>query len=457
MNLLTIAWKSIRQRALASALTGLSVALGVMLMVAVLVIHSIVGQVFSQNSIGYDLIVGPRGSELTLVLSAIYRIRPPIDNVPYLYYEEIAADPRVEHAIPLAFGDVTEQGAFPIVGTTSQFFEIEYAPNRKFMLRGEPMAGPFDAIIGAEVARKNGWDIGTKFKLIHGGADVGHVHDEEFTVVGVLRRTGTANDKTAFVNLRGFYMIEGHDKPASEALAQLKKYFPEREDIQKLTEKDIEAKNQHGHDHGHDHSHGDHHHHESHDIPDEMKEVTAILLTMKGNDTADRSFRAIAMLNEIKQDLKPTMAVNPVVPMRELMTGVVGNVQTALVIMTALIIIVSGIGIFVSIYNSMSDRRKEIAIMRALGARRQTVFAIILAESFLLCLGGGLLGILLGHGLVYLAGPFVEARSGILIDPLAFDPLELVLIPGLIVLASLIGFIPGMTAYRTDVARTLAD
>ena len=105
----------------------------------------------------------------------------------------------------------------------------------------------------------------------------------------------------------------------------------------------------------------------------------------------------------------------------------------------------------------MADRKREIAIMRALGASRQTVFTIILTESAMLCFAGGVLGMVLGHGLVFIAAPIVEARSGFLLDPFAFEPLEVLLLPALIVLASLIGFIPGMTAYRTDVAKTLAE
>jgi putative ABC transport system permease protein len=115
------------------------------------------------------------------------------------------------------------------------------------------------------------------------------------------------------------------------------------------------------------------------------------------------------------------------------------------------------VGIFVSIYNSMSDRKREIAIMRALGARRGSVFAIILAESILLCVGGGILGVLLGHGLVFAAAPYVEAKSGIVMNPWAFEWRELVLIPALIVMASLVGMVPGMTAYRTDVAKALSN
>jgi putative ABC transport system permease protein len=109
----------------------------------------------------------------------------------------------------------------------------------------------------------------------------------------------------------------------------------------------------------------------------------------------------------------------------------------------------------VSIYNSMADRRREIAIMRALGARRQTVMLIILMEAVLLCLAGGILGILLGHGLVAVGSPIIEARAGLLIDPAAFNPLELIVLPLMIGLAIIVGIIPGMTAYQTDVAEGL--
>ncbi len=184
-----------------------------------------------------------------------------------------------------------------------------------------------------------------------------------------------------------------------------------------------------------------------------QKEVTAILVDMKG-ESPDNTFKIMKFQAELKEGFQ-AQAVNPVRQISWLMTNVVGNVRTILVVLTGLIIVVSGVGIFVSIYNSMADRRREIAVMRALGAQRQTVFSIVLVESILLCIGGGLLGLLLGHGLVFVASPIVEARSGILLNPFAFEPLELVLFPVLLVLASLVGFVPGLTAYRTDVARSL--
>jgi putative ABC transport system permease protein len=147
--------------------------------------------------------------------------------------------------------------------------------------------------------------------------------------------------------------------------------------------------------------------------------------------------------------------VNPVRPIQRLVQGLLGNIQKALVVLTAIIILVSGVGIFVSIYNSMSDRRREIGIMRALGAGRRHVFGIVLAESALLCVGGGVMGWLVGHGLAIVASPWVIEQTGLLINPWALNSWEAILFPVLVGLAALVGFLPAMTAYRTNVADAL--
>lgn len=448
MNLLTIAAKSLRQRALSSALTMLSVALGIMLMVAVLVINNVVGDTFSQRSIGYNLVIGPPGSDLANVLSAVYRIGKPRETLPYrILTEDLLGEDKkwsdwIEHAIPMAMGDVTELNAFPIVGTTPKFFVVEYGPGRKFALNkdGKLPNGMFDAVIGARVARDNNWTMGSTFKLVHGGADSEHVHDELFTVTGILAPTGTPNDRTVFVNLEGFFQISGHEKPPQEAIERLK-----RLGYEVTPEQEAEILAAGGGHEGHDH--GDGHHHA---VPDDLKELSFILVKMKDD------MGAIMMAGPFNEGLR-AQADNPVFAMNRLMNDFVGNFRQMLLILTFLVVLVAGVGIFVSIYNSMADRKREIAIMRALGAQRGTVFSIILGESLLLFLGGGFLGLLLGHGLVVVATPIVEARAGIIMDPLQFDMLELVLFPGLMAMAAVAGFLPGLTAYRTDVADSLSD
>ena len=160
-------------------------------------------------------------------------------------------------------------------------------------------------------------------------------------------------------------------------------------------------------------------------------------------------------LPEVINEGQVAQAVAPAPVITELFDGIVGNVQLLLLVLAVLVVVVAGIGILVSIYNSMSERRHEIAVMRALGASRLTVMAVVLTESILLSLGGGVPGLLLGHGLIGVLGPTIAAQTGVVVSTLQFDPAELILIPGLIILATLVGFLPAMSAYRTDVAKSL--
>ncbi len=420
-------------------------------MIAVLLANNVVTRTFDIQQFGYDLIVGPKGSELDLVLSTVYRIAPPIENLPWRFYEEVKNNKHVGTAIPVALGDRTEEGGFPILGTTVEYFSVPYAEKRKFRTSGDWPRGKWEAVIGAQVAQENKWNIGTEFRMVHAGQD-DHVHDERFTIVGVLEKTGTPNDRTVFVNLNGFYAISGHEKPIEEAIAREADFFGETEQqVREFHAKDLAEYAAHGH---HDHDHGDHEH--DHPIPALQKEVTSILVLMKstpGRETLAQA-RAIEFSSKLREGLQ-AQAVNPIFPMQRLMTNLVGNIRLLLLYLTAAIIVVSGISIFVSIYNSMSDRRREIAIMRALGADRVKVSAIILLESVVLCLTGSVLGMLLGHGLLIVAAPYIQSSTGLVVDPFLFDPQELILIPIIILLAILIGILPGLTAYRTDVTKNL--
>jgi putative ABC transport system permease protein len=434
MNLLIIAFKSLKQRALSSCLTALSVALGIMLVVSVLVVNSVVDNTFNQKSVGVSLLIGPRGSDLGNVLSAVYRIGKPAENLPWRVLTEdvVNAAERlpgvkdssdvIEWVIPMTMGDVTQEGSFPVLGTTPKYFKMEYASGKRFQKKGDLPVNSFDALIGAQVARENGWDLGSQFSLIHGGAD-GHV----------------------FVNIEGFFLISGHEKPPEEAISRLQDFGYEVTPEQQAVIREAAG----GHD-DHDHAGHDHGSHAPHPVPDDLKEVSFILVRTK-SPTA-----SIMLAAELNEGMR-AQAVNPIIVISRLMKLFVGNTRKLLLILTALIVVVAGIGIFVSIYNSMSDRKREIAIMRALGASRVTVFSIILGESLLLCLGGGILGLLMGHGLVVVAAPFIESQAGIMVNPWSFDVMELVLFPILIGMATLVGFLPGLTAYRTDVADSLSD
>lgn len=531
MSLWKIAWRSIQQRGLASALTALSMALGVLLVVAVLSIHGVVAQSFKNNSsLGYNLIVGAKGGKLQLTLNTVYYLSQPVENIPYEYYLEFTGDDErkraLEHsiraqvfdaqwdaidaaslvgtdglagiggllaneslqtahandldlerrgkfgmytalAIPLCLGDYF--GQFRVVGTTPDMFNkltfgpyddktYEFAQGRNFE-HWNKENGYFEAVIGATVAREKSVKLGQGISSTHGDPE-GEGHGDKFTVVGILKPTGTPNDRAVFINMEGFYLMEDHAKP-----------LPKEEEEQSAadsTESPAEAADaETPHDHaGHDHAPPE-------PLPVEQREVTAILLrTLSSNP-----FIAFSLPNLINEG--PTaQCVLPIREITNLFSFIVAPIQAALLGITALVCFVSGISILVSIYNSMSDRKHEIAVMRALGASRGTVMAVILFESILLSVGGGMIGWVGAHSLMSLpvVSNAVEQRTGVSVGFTSFAPPienslelfglgaiigavppELLLIPALLLLAITVGFLPAMAAYRTDVAKSLGS
>jgi putative ABC transport system permease protein len=505
MSLWKIAWRSIQQRALASSLTGISMALGVMLVVAVLVIHGVINQSFLNNEgLGYNLVVGAKGGRLELVLNSVYYLARPVENIPYSYYLEFAEGkfkPMVDKAIPLCLGDMFQD--FRVIGTTADFLNkldhggksYEFSEGRNF----EPDEY-FGAVIGATVARETGLRKGSEFQPAHGVGPDAHVHDP-FKVLGVLKPTGTPNDRALFINMEGFYLIPEHAKPADDTdaikptaeaaphehpesksaeEAEHKHEHPQGEDestakpqadSDHLEDKeaaehthdekhahDEKDAGEHKHDEGHEHEHGhDHGHEHAHQpLPVDQREVTAVLVLTAGlPGVPPGMLYGPELMKAINKD-SVAQAVLPIREMSTLFTMFVDPLRLVLLSLTVLIVIVSGIGILVSIYNSMSERRHEIAVIRALGAGRRTVMLIVLAESILLSLAGGVAGWLVGHGLIALVNPWITRQTGVSIGFTQFVGYELVIIPGLIVLAAVVGYLPAMAAYRTDVAKALS-
>jgi putative ABC transport system permease protein len=446
-----IAWRNMQQRALASSLTVLSMALGVSVMIAVIVIYGVTVRQFEQNAQGYHRIVGGKGGRLQLVLSTVYHIGDTLYPIPYTYYQKFLpggpfAD-ITEVAVPMTLGDSYEapDGAmYRVIGTTPAMFdklsygafddgtpkEYEFEEGGRNLRDAGTLTGEafhetaFEAVAGSMVARQAGLKVGDTIVATHGLGPDSHKHEENgFKIVGILKPTGTANDRAVFVNIEGFYLLEGHasaDEEHAESAG-------------------AEAAHEEAHDHAHE------------PLPINKRKVTSILVLCNSplGPTVLESF-----IDKANDPLAQTVA--PTLEIARLMDRIVGPIRTVLLVLTVLIIVVAGISILVSIYNSMSERRHDIAVMRALGASRGAVMAIVLVESILLSLAGGLLGILLGHSLVALASPFVMERAGVALSWFQVDWQELVLIPGLLVLASLVGFLPALGAYRTDVAKALA-
>jgi putative ABC transport system permease protein len=485
MSLLGIAWRSIQQRGLASLLTMFSMSLGIMLVVAVLSVHGVVSDSFVNNSsFGYDLIVGAKGGKLQLTLNTVYYLSQPVENVPYDFYLEFfpqdrrareyqhALEPQPDEAaregkysqftglaIPVCLGDYL--GRFRVVGTTPEMFGVlKYGPaaDRSYLFsegRNFEVWNAenhyFEAVLGSTVAREQRIKVGDTISPAHGDPD-GEGHAQKFTVVGILAPTGTPNDRAAFINMEGFYLMEDHAKPVKEEQPDPLTGFPIPLTAAEIApaEEPPHAKPAERRD----------------PLPIEQREVTAILVRTVN------PFVAISLPNSINEG-QVAQCVAPIREVTNLFDFIVGPIQLALLTVTALICVVSGISILVSIYNSMSDRRHEIAVMRALGASRGTVMSVVLLESILLSINGGFAGWIAGHMLNWLASGQIEQRTGVAIgffhlapplqnvEFLGLEPIigrlspELMLVPALVLLAVIVGFLPALAAYRTDVAESL--
>ena len=471
MSLLQIAWRNFRYRSLSSLLTTLSLALGVGLVVVVLAVYGIISEAFVRNSaVGYNLVVGPKGSPLQLTLNSVFYLSQPIENLPYTEYmeflpqaqraamvERFGGDPALAEragryapyvgamaggfAIPLALGDYF--GEFRVVGTTPDFFEkLRHGPNvdqkftfaqgRNFRQHSDEH-GYFEAVVGSRVADQMNVGVGDEIFPTHGDPS-GHGHDRGFTIVGVLEPTGTPNDRAAFVNLEGFYLMGGHAKPIEEKGAE----------GGDAAQGDAEAAGAEA-DRAAEASEAG----RLQPLSIPQREVTSILVR---NGVP---MLAPGMQNAINESVR-AQAAAPIGEITKLMEYIVGPLLKAVMAITLITCVVAAVGVLVAIYNSMNDRRRDIAVMRALGARRGTVTAIILCESLLVAVIGGAAGWLLAHLGLYSASGFIEDRTGVQVGLFTTSNYELAILPLVLALALLAGLLPALSAYRTDVGSNLS-
>jgi putative ABC transport system permease protein len=491
MSLIKIAWRSIRQRALASGMTAFAMGLGVALVVTVLVIHSVIEQSFTRGTLGCNFIVGGKGSQYQLVLNSIFHVEKPLGNIPYKYIEELQNrySMILETMVPMCMGH--DYKTYPAIATTQDYFDkLTYKSGDKFTFakgRNFQDENFYEAVIGSKAADWLNLKLDDEISPVASGGAEGkdpHGH-HDFKIVGILAPTGTANDRAVFVNIEGFWRSPAHNAnaaadPAKSAEKRDSKSAPNI--YEKYFQKILETAGIKAGSHGDAHA-DEHAEHAEPDLsfmplvallPDPLyipllapefgrehvnREVSAILVCTKSEsiDPAKVALTAkISALMELEINKGPVaQAANPGRVLNTLLETMVGKIQMILLILAVLVVVEAGIGIMVSMYNSMSDRKHDIAIMRALGASRLTVMTIILLESILLALGGGLGGMLVGHGMVGAMSSVIAEQSGVFISGLDFRPVELILIPGLIALATLVGYLPAMYAYKTDVAKSL--
>jgi putative ABC transport system permease protein len=400
MTLWLIVWKSLRQHALSTVVTALSIALAGGLLMSVWSVKEQAQATFTGINEGFDAVLGARGSKLQLVLNSIFHLETSPGNLSWADYQDIAQNPSVELAVPIAVGD--NYHGYRLVGTTPDYFEkTEYAPGKKFAL--QPGGALFDptrreAVAGDFAARKMNLKVGDTFHPFHGLIfDEQKQHAETYVVTGILKPSNTPADRVIWTPLEGIQKMAGHDAKLAT-------------------------------------------------------EVSAVLVKLKGGSPL-AGLRMDMMYN--RQGHRLTFAWPIGAVMKELFDKI-GWFDRVLTLVCYLVAVVATASILASIYNSMNERRREIAILRALGARRTTIFAAILLESASISTFGMMAGFLVYGVIVSVVAQIMRAQTGVVLDPFQFSRVMLWAPAGLIALGALAGIVPAIKAYRTAVAENLA-
>ncbi len=398
MTLPLIIYRSLRQHALSTLVTAAGIALACGLLMCVWMVKTQSQTAFTQTTTGFDAVLGARGSKLQLVLNAIFHLEASPGNVAAADFEAVRRHPMVKTAIPIAVGDNLR--GYRLVGTVPELFSnVEYAAGKKFAVQpGGKIFTPQgkEAVAGSFTAQRLGLKVGDKFRPFHGLAfDPKAEHADDYVITGILAPTNTPVDRVIWIPLHGLQTMSGHDARTAT-------------------------------------------------------DLSAILLQLR---TPTAGFMLDMMYN--KQGNRLTFAF-PVGAIIAELFGKIAWFDQVLTLVAYLVALVAAGSVLTSIYNSMSARRRDIAILRALGARRRTIFGAVVAEAS--CIG--FLGAVVGFG-VYFAlfagvARIIRAQTGVVLDLGARHPVLWICPLAMIGLCALGGIVPAFKAYRTPVAETLA-
>jgi putative ABC transport system permease protein len=405
----TLAWKSLWNRRATALLTISAIAISVALLLGVQKLRTAARESFANTVSGVDLIVGARSGPLNLLLYSIFRIGDATANVSWKTYQKITTHPDVAWTIPISLGD--SHRGFRVMGTDGNYFaHYRFGGDHELKFSsGGPFHDLYDAVLGADVARTLGYKLGDSIIIAHGVGNVSFAEhkDKPFRVVGILAPTGTPVDRTVHVSIEAITAIHidwqsGMQAPPGYRVSA------------------AEAR--------------------QHDLTPDT--ITAFLVGMRSRVMTFTMQRAI---NDYRQE--PLLAILPGVALSQLWE-LVGVADTALMIVAAFVVLAGLLGMLTAILTSLNERRREMAVLRSVGARPRHVFALLVAEAGLLAA----LGVAAGIGLTYLlllAGrPLLEKRSGIYVTVTGLSETDIAVLGGIIFAALLMGLLPAFTAYR---------
>lgn len=406
--------RSLRQHAVSTVVTVLSTALAAGLVMAVFSIQRQTYLAFTDVAVGFDAVLGARGSQLQLVLNAVYHLETSPGNLPWSVYQTIRRDSRVEAAIPYALGD--NYLGYRIIGTVAELFELAGDDGRPLytVRAGGRLFDPQrrEAVLGSFVAQRTGLDVGSTFQPYHGLVyDPAMKHAEQYVVVGVLEPTNTPNDRVIWIPLEGVYRMGGHVLRGSGE----GEYTPQPGE----------------------------------QIPDEHKEVSAVMLKLIDPQAG------MSLDQLINKQGKIATLAWPIGRLMAELFDKLGWVNRVLELVSLLTVAVAAASILACIYNTINERRREFAVLRALGARRWTVVSVIIGEAAAVAAMGSLAGYLVYAAVLAAAAAAVRAQTGVVLDMFYLHPALYCTPPGMTLLGALAGLVPAVKAYACDVAEYL--
>ena len=410
MTLLMLAYKSLKSRAVTTSLTVFSIALSVILLVGVDRVREGTQSGFSGTLSQTDLVVGARGGSLPLLLYAVFHIGTGTNDISFDSYKHFRDHPAVQWTIPFSLGD--SHHGFRVVATDDNFYE-HYRFRRDHTIQfadgGRP-SGIFDAAIGSEVAAQLGYKLGQKIVLSHGLERVSLENhaDKPFTVVGVLARTSTPVDRAIYITLYGeeAMHIDWKDGTAPAIGEEIPASKIRKEDLH-------------------------------------IDQISAFLLRTKSRVSTLLLQREI---NTYKGE--PLTAIIPAFTLQDLWS-VLGYADVALSLVSAAVLVVGLLAMLIALYTVLNERRREIAILRAIGLRAQQIFALFVLESALITAVGTLVGLATVYVLLWIFHVSIETRFGIPLAMVGLSKRVVLYVFGVVFAGALLGCIPAMRAYRT--------
>ncbi|MDC0611274.1 ABC transporter permease [Vibrio sp.] len=410
-TIVNLAWKSVLNRKATATLTILTVAISVILLLGVEKIRTEAKNSFANTISGTDLIVGARSGQVNLLLYSVFRIGNATNNIDWTSFEALQNNRAVKWAIPISLGD--SHKGFRVMGTNEEYFKY-YKFGRKQALifnAGKPFSGLFETVIGSDVAKSLGYKIGSKIIIAHGINDVGFSrHDNlPFTVVGILKPTGTPVDKTVHVSLAAIEAIHvGWESGA---------HIGKTPDAQTLEHYQFQP-----------------------------KQITAVLLGLKSR------IQTFALQREINTYRKePLSAIMPGVALHELW-GMMSVAEQALMSISIFVVIAGLLGMLSSLLTSLQERRREMAILRAMGAQPKHVFALLMSEATTLTFAGILVGVVGLYAILAIISPIIHSHYGIVISLTTLTTHEWFLIGAVQLAGMVVGIIPSIRAYRQSLS-----